>query len=374
VLGRSIPASTIATIVDAQQANGGWNFAGDPAGTDLDPDTTGLAVQALVAADDPPLDAIGRALTLLGETHKESGGWGSPFDPPAVINPNSTALGALAVAAGGFDAAVRCWRDVTAPARATAAYIAPDQALRDLQADDGHIAGPNDAFGLNTFGTSQAIQALLLRWLPVTRLDQAACATSPVERLYTDLLDRDGDPDGVAYFEDRAAVTGYGSVARSLLGSGERRARVVEEAFMAYLGRAADQDGLAFFSGLLAQGVPDQEMRVILLSSEEYAEHDGGAVVNWYRDVLDREPGAEEAEFWDAVVAQSGRGQAALAFLGTDEAREALVGGAYEDVLHRAGDADGAAYFAGLLGSTRSLEAVVAALAASTEYIAGASA
>lgn len=374
LVGRSVPEETVAEVVEAQQANGGWNFAGDPTGTDVDPDTTGLAVQALAAADAPPLDALGRALALLGQAQRAGGGWGSPFDPDPVFNPNSTAVAVFAVASAGFDPDVRCWRDVVAPVRSAAPFVAPGDALRGLQADDGHIAGPNDEFGLNTFGTSQAVEALLRQWLPIRRIDQAACRTSPVERLYTDLLGRDGDPDGVAYFEARAAASGYGSVARSLLDSDERRMRVVQQAFDAYLHRDADEDGLAFFSGLLASGAPDQVVRALLLASEEYAAHDGGAVVGWYRDVLGREPGAEEAGFWDGVVAESGRGQAALAFLGTDEAREVLVAGAYDAVLHRAGDPDGVAYFAGVLGATRSLDAVVAALAASTEYIAGASA
>ena len=56
----------LAAIRAAQQANGGWNFIGDPTGTDVDPDTTALAVEALVAggadASDPAVHARARLL------------------------------------------------------------------------------------------------------------------------------------------------------------------------------------------------------------------------------------------------------------------------------------------------------------------------
>jgi hypothetical protein len=47
--------------------------------------------------------------------------------------------------------------------------------LRGQQAPDGHITSPNDSFGVNTFATSQTIQALRREWIPVKPLGKQAC-------------------------------------------------------------------------------------------------------------------------------------------------------------------------------------------------------
>jgi hypothetical protein len=47
--------------------------------------------------------------------------------------------------------------------------------VRSQQQPDGHIASPDDSFGVNTFATSQSIQALRRGWVPVKPLDRQAC-------------------------------------------------------------------------------------------------------------------------------------------------------------------------------------------------------
>ena len=158
LLGRRVPASTRDVVLVAQQANGGWNFAGDPTGDDVDVDTTGLALQALAAAGVEPHDEpVRRAVAFLETNQLPSGGWAA-FGSE---DPNATALGILGLTAAGRNVET-CWASAR---RALAAHQAPD----------GHVAGPNDAFGVNTFATSQAIQALTRRWLPVVRAP-AYCA------------------------------------------------------------------------------------------------------------------------------------------------------------------------------------------------------
>jgi hypothetical protein len=164
----AVPAKTLTFIRNAQQANGGWSFSGNPAGTDLDIDTTGLAVQALVAAQVAPNDgSLTRALAFLAGQHQASGAWRS-FGSD---DPNSTSLAVLAITAAGFNPSVKCWRDTVAPGLASSAYTSPTLWLGTQQASDGHIKSPNDAFPpVNTFATSQTIQALRRGWIPVTPL------------------------------------------------------------------------------------------------------------------------------------------------------------------------------------------------------------
>jgi hypothetical protein len=172
LLTGTVPANTVGYIRAAQQANGGWNFSGDPTGTDLDIDTTGLAIQALAAAkvalDDTTLRS---GLAFLAAQHQASGAWQS-FGSD---DPNSTSVAVLAITASGFDPTVSCWRDVVDPPLAGSPYASPTVWLHSQQQPDGHIASPNDSSGVNTFATSQSIEALRRGWVPVTPLARQAC-------------------------------------------------------------------------------------------------------------------------------------------------------------------------------------------------------
>ncbi|MEO7836053.1 MAG: prenyltransferase/squalene oxidase repeat-containing protein, partial [Acidimicrobiales bacterium] len=160
LLGRGVAPVTLDRILAAQQADGGWNFAGDRSGTDEDVDTTGLAMQAARAAGvDAHAEPLRRAVTFLRRLQLPTGGWAA-F---GAQDPNSTALAVLGLTAAGHDVASVCWR-ASASSSST-----PEGALRAAQAADGHIASANDSFGVNTFATSQAVQALLRGWLPVVR-------------------------------------------------------------------------------------------------------------------------------------------------------------------------------------------------------------
>lgn len=172
------PAAALTSIRSGQQANGGWNFLGDPTGTDLDPDTTALAVEALVAggagASDPSVVA---ALGFFAAHQQTTGAWQS-F---GTDDPNSTSLAVLAITATGFDPDTSCWRDTAIPASSGTAYASPSAWLRSQQltsppADVGRIASPNDGFGVNTFATSQTVEGLLRSWLPITRAALQTCA------------------------------------------------------------------------------------------------------------------------------------------------------------------------------------------------------
>lgn len=172
LLTGSVPTKTLAYIRAAQQANGGWNYAGDPTGTDLDIDTTGLAIQALVAARVAANGGDLRAgLAFLAVQQKATGAWRA-FGSD---DPNSTSVATFAITSSGFDPTKPCWRDVVAPSLSGDPYTSPIVWLRGRQRPDGHIASPNDSFGVNTFASSQAIEAFRRGWLPVKPLGRQAC-------------------------------------------------------------------------------------------------------------------------------------------------------------------------------------------------------
>ena len=161
----------------AQQDDGGWNFIGDPAGTDVDLDTTALAVEVLVAAGGDSSDPmLSDALGFFAANQQANGSWQS-F---GADDPNSTALAIFGITALGFDVESPCWRDTADPSLAGSDYASPTAWLRSQQltsppSDAGRIASPNDSFGLNTFATSQTVEGLLQSWLPVARAAAQTC-------------------------------------------------------------------------------------------------------------------------------------------------------------------------------------------------------
>ena len=172
-------AANVAEIRAAQQANGGWNFAGNPTLDDIDADSTALAMQALVGSGATLSDpAVQGGLAFFAANQQANGAWQFFGED----DPNSTAMAMLGIAAAGYGPSTSCWRDTIAPQLAGTPYSSPDAWLRDQQitsgADAGRFASPSDSFGVNTLATSQSVQGLLRSWLPVARADAQACTTT----------------------------------------------------------------------------------------------------------------------------------------------------------------------------------------------------
>jgi Prenyltransferase and squalene oxidase repeat len=167
----AVPPQTVAYIRSTQRPDGGWSFDGDPAsGVDADVDTTGLAMQALVAGGVAPGDAtLQGALGYLATTANPDGTW-SLFD---TVSAESTSRAILAIESAGYDVSSPCWRDNARPDLAGAPYVNPEDALAALQQPDGSIAGP--AVASTTFATAQAVQGLERSWLPVARSPSQSC-------------------------------------------------------------------------------------------------------------------------------------------------------------------------------------------------------
>ncbi|MCL6580881.1 MAG: terpene cyclase/mutase family protein, partial [Firmicutes bacterium] len=173
VAGLPIPPNTVAFVRAAQEAGGGWNFAGDPTGSYADVDTTGYALQALVAAGATGSDPdVLEGLRFLAIGHQSGSGAWQSFGSD---DPNSTAMAMLGITAAGFDPNASCWRDVVAPSLAGDPYAKPSDWLRTRQLPSGRVQSPNDGFGINTFATSQAVEAWRRGWIPVTPIAPQTC-------------------------------------------------------------------------------------------------------------------------------------------------------------------------------------------------------
>jgi len=145
--GESIPVSATSSLLSLQQPDGGWKYDLSPTPWNTTtPDSTGLAMQALVAAGFPPTDThILSAVVYLRSAQDTSGGWG---------NANSTAYALQGLLAAGQD--LTAWR---------VGGRTPREALLAYQKTDGPFVYQwNSPWGApvdNFFAARQAVPALL---------------------------------------------------------------------------------------------------------------------------------------------------------------------------------------------------------------------
>ncbi|MBI5947835.1 MAG: hypothetical protein HY875_06845 [Chloroflexi bacterium] len=137
--GNSVPGTALFALRAAQLDDGSWGFGGFG-----DPDTTAIAVEALVAAGVGPADSdVRQAIASLRATQAADGGWG--FDP-AASNASSTAYVIQSLIAAGEDAASATYQKPGGN---------PISFLLGQQQADGSFIGYDPAYS-----TNQALPAL----------------------------------------------------------------------------------------------------------------------------------------------------------------------------------------------------------------------
>lgn len=368
-----VPAALVAAIEAAQKPNGSFDYTGLPTPADVDPDTTAVAIIALLLAGEPadgPVLSAARA--GLGLAQLPTGNWATAFDDG---NPNSTSavvIGAATMGVAGDDPA---WRD-TADERLTGVpYPSPVRAISRWQAADGHIASPNDAFGLNTFATSQGIQAVAAAqgaWPyevdPGFTEPSASANRRLVNALYVDLLGRPADAAGATFWEGQLdAGRTPAEVARSLTRTTEYATRVVVDASLRYRGAVPSAEELSVFVPAVLAGDRDEVFAAMFAETMEDPE-------DWAADlfltVLGR-PGSEADIDWALGLLDGGAlhlDDVALIVLRSPEARGVWVSDTYLDLLRRSPNRADRTFWVGQLGAGRNPSHLVAQIAGSAEY------
>jgi len=160
--GNDVPAVASDSLQRAQLQSGGWGFGGT-----ADPDTTAIAVQALLAVGLAKTDStLVKALAFLKDAQGDDGGWG--YDV-AASNASSTAFVVQALLALGENPESATY---TRNGKTPIAY------LLSQQRDDGSFFGFDP-----TFATNQVVPALAGRTFcnapetPITRTRPAVAPT-----------------------------------------------------------------------------------------------------------------------------------------------------------------------------------------------------
>ncbi len=159
---------------------------------------------------------------------------------------------------------------------------------------------------------------LLLSITLATAASAASATTGPVESAnarflvasYRQFLGRAPAAAGLDFHLDRLVAGGDRSreqVARALLFGPEGSANEVDRAYRNLLGRGPEQSGSAFWTMHL-QTHDVLDLRVLLMSSDEYHRASGGSDESWiaalYRDVLGRAPEPRGAAYWAGEAAR----------------------------------------------------------------------
>ena len=156
-ISETVPTAAQSYLQQAQQPNGGWEWA---PGWGADTNATALAVQALVAnGTSISSTALISALAFLADAQNTDGGFAYDLTPTSPSDANSTAYVVQALLAAGEDPTSSRW---------TVSNTHPISYLLALQLPDGSFAW-QPGLGSNALATQQVLPALWGRAHPVTQ-------------------------------------------------------------------------------------------------------------------------------------------------------------------------------------------------------------
>jgi hypothetical protein len=204
----------------------------------------------------------------------------------------------------------------------------------------------------------------------------AAANQAFVSQVYLDVLNRPVDSGALAFWSGALGNNvPRGAVIAAITNSAEFRTVEVQDLYNDFLQRPADPVALKSFSDYLTSGGTAAQVAAILAGSPEYFHKSGGAVnagfmAALFSDALGRDitPDALSAGT-QALASGMPPKQMAAAVFGSAEYKQAEVSQLYRHLLRRPADAAGLQFFANALAGGFRLQDVIAALAASPEYL-----
>ena len=165
-LSQTIPAPAVSALKTMQKSDGGWAYGAWSNTSDTN--GTALAIQALIAAGEPPTStAVVRGLNYLKGAQNADGGF--PWDPQSqwgtASDTNSTAYVVQAIVATGEDPTAGRWK---------VGDNHPVKYLVNMQLANGAFEW-QPGQGANQLATRQAIPALLYRPFPFAQAVLSKC-------------------------------------------------------------------------------------------------------------------------------------------------------------------------------------------------------
>jgi hypothetical protein len=199
-----------------------------------------------------------------------------------------------------------------------------------------------------------------------------------VAQLYQDLLGRNVDPSGLAFFGGLldAGTQTRTQVVQAIQNSQERLIVVVNGTFQRLLKRPADAVGLNAFVTFLANGGTAPQLEAVLLGSDEYFQNRGGGTNNGYlstlfQDILGRAiDSTGQTTFSQQLTNNVSRTMVAGEVLTSLEAEQDVVMSFYQRFLRRPADTGGLNIFTMALQQGAKEGDIILDLVISDEYFA----
>lgn len=163
------------------------------------------------------------------------------------------------------------------------------------------------------------------------------------------------------------------SIAEQLTNSAASYGDFVASAYNKYLGRAPDGPGLSYWVGQMQSGVTDEQLESNFLASPEYVANHGGSDVNWvigmYHDLLGRAPDGQGLAYWTSQI-EAGMPEynIALGFAASGEREAMVVQNDYSKYLLRSASPDEVNYWVNEFLHGARNEDVIAGFVAAPEY------
>jgi hypothetical protein len=184
------------------------------------------------------------------------------------------------------------------------------------------------------------------------------------------------DLDNIVISVDGPNLLNAFNVANGVTHSAENLRNTVAQSYQTFLQRQPDQAGADFWVSVMQQGVTDEQLAAVLVSSPEYFALHGGDNSDWvkamYQDLLGRPADDAGLAYWLGLL-QAGQSPTSLALaIASSPEREAqIISQDYTTYLGRSANTDEMAYWVGAFEQGANNEAIVAALVSSTEYFDG---
>ena len=193
-----------------------------------------------------------------------------------------------------------------------------------------------------------------------------------VKAIYVAFLNRQPTAGELAAGKTRAAADQIGSIVSGVSRQSEWLQFFVSDLYDQALGRTPDSTGQAYWVNLLAQGRPTTLIAANVFGSSEFrtlaGNNDSGFVDRLYSRVLQRPADNAGKTHWLAQIARLGDANVAIEFFESVENRNRRVAEQYQELLCRAPDAAGQAYWADVIKGGKDVQ-LSEFLASSPEFI-----
>ena len=232
-----------------------------------------------------------------------------------------------------------------------------------------------------TFTASNGVGSNAVQQFTLTVSGIPAYATTPNDRyvaqMYLDLLGRVVDQPGMANWSGQLNVGVAASevvLEIELCSSNEYQTVEVQNLYAHYLRRSADSGGLQSWITFLNAGGTVEQVASGLVGSPEYFQHQGGGandgfLTALYQDVLDRAIDPNGQAFYSNELNQGTSRQAvASSVLTSMEGYQVAVEAYYMKYLGRAADSAGLNHFVQELETGATDQEVIASIVGSSEY------